>query len=108
MKKKIYPDYGTFTAAVASSYGSSWQGRLVRSKAGRDKGHLYLVLACAENILYLADGRTRGAANPKKKNICHVQTFHRVAADLVEKMSGTLPSDLEIRAAIAELIKEGD
>ena len=107
MKKKKYPDYGAFLAAVASSYGDCWQGRLVRSLAGHDKDHYYLVLAKADNILYLADGRRRGVTNPKKKNICHVQVVHKVAADLMKKKNGTLPGDLEVRAAIAELIKEG-
>ena len=32
---------------------------------------------------------------------------HKVAADLMKKKNGTLPGDLEVRAAIAELIKEG-
>ena len=108
MKKKIYPDYGAFVSAVASSYGGEWQGRLVRSKAGHDKGKFYLVLACAGNMLYLADGHQRGIANPKKKNICHVQIVHKVAADFMNRESGTLPSDLEIRAAMTELIKESE
>lgn len=107
MKKKQYPDYGAFIAAVSSSYDSPMTGRLVRSKAGHDKGRYYLVLACAADILYLADGRKRGIANPKKKNIRHIQIVHKVAADLMNK-SGKLPSDLEIRAAMAELMKEGE
>lgn len=108
MKKKVYPDYGAFIAAVASSYGSDMIGRLVRSKSGRDKGRYYLVLACAADILYLADGRKRGIANPKKKNIRHVQIVHRIAADLMNKKHGDLPSDVGIRAAMAELMKEGE
>ncbi len=57
MKKKQYPDYGAFMEAISSSYDSQMIGRLVRSKAGRDKGRYYLVLARAADILYLADGR---------------------------------------------------
>lgn len=108
MKRRIYPDYGAFLAACASSYGSDMIGRLVRSRSGHDKGRYYLVLARADEILYLADGRKRGIENPKKKNVRHVQIVHRVAADLMNKKDGTLPSDLEIRAAMAELIKEGE
>ena len=108
MKKKQDPDYGAFMEAISSSYDSQMIGRLVRSKAGRDKGRYYLVLARAADILYLADGRKRGIANPKKKNIRHVQLVHKVAADLVSKKNGELPSDLEIRAAMAELMKEGE
>ena len=108
MKKKQYPDYGAFVAAVLSSYDSEMIGRLVRSKSGRDKGRYYLVLASAADILYLADGQKRTIANPKKKNIRHVQIVHKVAADLMNKKNGELPSDLEIRAAMAELMKEGE
>lgn len=70
-------------------------GRLVRSKSGRDKGRYYLVLARAADILYLADGQKRTIANPKKKNYRHVQIVHKVAADLMNKKNGELPSDLE-------------
>lgn len=108
MKKKQYPDYGAFVDAVLSSYDSEMIGRLVRSKSGRDKGRYYLVLARAADILYLADGQKRTIANPKKKNIRHVQIVHKVAADLMNKKNGELPSDLEIRAAMAELMKEGE
>lgn len=108
MKKKIYPDYGAFLAAVRSSNSSAMIGRLVRSKTGHDKGHYYLVLAQAEDRLYLVDGRKRGLANPKKKNISHVQIVHKVAADLMNEEHANLPSDLEIRAALAHLMKEGN
>ena len=96
-----------FLDAVSSSYHSDMIGRLVRSKSGHDKGRYYLVLARADDMLFLSDGRKRGIINPKKKNICHVQVVHKVAADLMDTKDGKLPSDLEIRAAIAELIKEG-
>ena len=107
MKKKLYPDYGAFLTAFKSSIGSDMQGKLVRSKSGHDKGKFYLVLATADGILFLADGRKRGITNPKKKNISHVQIVHRVAADIMNNENKALPSDLEIRAAIAKMIKEG-
>ena len=108
MKKKVYPDYGALLAAAASSCDDGMRGQLVRSRAGHDKGSYYLVLARAEDMLYLADGRKRGVGNPKKKNIRHVQVVHRVAADLMSPKDKALPSDLEIRAALAQLMKEGE
>jgi hypothetical protein len=107
MKKKVYPDYGALLIAAASSSDDGMRGQLVRSRAGHDKGSFYLVLARAEDTLYLADGRKRGVTNPKKKNIRHVQVVHRVAADLMPT-DKALPSDLEIRAALAQLMKEGE
>ncbi len=106
MKKKIYPDYGAFLEAVKTSNSSSMIGQLVRSKSGHDKGNYYLVLAQAEDRLYLCDGRKRSMLNPKKKNIRHVQIVHKVAADLMSKEQDTLPSDLEIRAALAHFLKK--
>lgn len=108
MKKKVYPDYGAFCAAVATSRDDGMRGQLVRSRAGHDKGNYYLVLARADDMLFLADGRKRGVKNPKKKNIRHIQVVHRVAADLMTHVDAALPSDVEIRAALAKLIKEGE
>lgn len=48
-------------------------GRLVISKAGHDKGSVYLVTACEGSFCYLADGRLRPASSPKKKNRKHLQ-----------------------------------
>lgn len=82
------------------------KGQLVKSKAGRDKDRYYLVLGREGNILYLADGRARGALNPKKKNIRHVAKSNRVAADHIAMASGRQLRNEEIRAALHELSGE--
>jgi hypothetical protein len=79
------------------------KGQLVRSLTGRDKDKYYLVLGRAAATLYLADGRKRGAHNPKKKNIRHVQRCNRIAADAVAAAQGRPWRDEEIRAAISKL-----
>jgi len=82
-------------------------GQLVKSKAGRDKGHLYLVLKSEDNLLLLADGRSRTAENPKMKNRLHVQPVGRVAADLVERiMKGEKLSPENIRSALNAILAE--
>ena len=44
--------------AALSSKRGAWRGQLVRSRAGRDKGQYYLVLADSEDgFVWLADGR---------------------------------------------------
>ena len=48
------------------------KGQLVRSLAGRDKGHTFAVLAVEGQILLLADGSRRTLANPKRKKERHV------------------------------------
>lgn len=87
--------------AALSSKRGLWRGQLVRSRAGRDKGRYYLVLADSEDgFVWLADGRKRPAAQPKRKNVRHLQSIRKVAADLLDKADGRSITDEEIRAAI--------
>ena len=48
-------------------------GYLVTSKAGHDKGKVFLIIAEEDEYVWLADGKTRTQANPKKKKKKHVQ-----------------------------------
>lgn len=48
-------------------------GMFAISKAGHDKGRMYLILKEEGEYVYLADGRLRTADNPKKKKKKHVQ-----------------------------------
>ncbi|MGN0975644.1 MAG: KOW domain-containing RNA-binding protein [Gemmiger sp.] len=48
------------------------KGRLVRSKAGRDKNRTFAVLAVDGQMLLLADGSLRGVQRPKRKKRKHV------------------------------------
>lgn len=48
-------------------------GRLVFSKAGRDKDNPYLVVnVIDENYVYLANGNTKKIEMPKKKKVKHL------------------------------------
>ena len=48
-------------------------GMLARSKAGHDKGHVYVILKVDETYVYLVDGKIRTMDKPKKKKMKHVQ-----------------------------------
>lgn len=48
-------------------------GMLARSKAGHDKGHVYVIIKEEEAYVYLADGSVRTIERPKKKKKKHVQ-----------------------------------
>lgn len=48
-------------------------GMLARSKAGHDKGHVYVIYNIEEAYVYLVDGAIRTMAKPKKKKKKHVQ-----------------------------------
>lgn len=48
-------------------------GMLARSKAGHDKGHVYVIYGMDDAYVYLTDGRIRTIEKPKKKKRKHVQ-----------------------------------
>ena len=58
-------------------------GMFAISKAGHDKGRMYLVVGQEKDLVLLADGKTRTMENPKRKKTKHIQiinmarvTFH--------------------------------
>lgn len=53
--------------------GRTMLGMFAISKAGHDKGRMYLIVKEEEDFFYLADGRSRGIENPKKKRKKHIQ-----------------------------------
>ena len=72
-------------------------GSLVYSKAGHDRGILFLVLRIEGEYAYLADGKTRKLEKPKKKKQKHLQkTNWYIAPD------ETVSNDAEIRKALAQ------
>jgi len=48
-------------------------GMLAKSKAGHDKGHVYVIFEVDEAYVYLVDGAIRTIEKPKKKKKKHVQ-----------------------------------
>ena len=48
-------------------------GMLARSKAGHDKGHVYIIMKEDSAYVYLVDGNIRTLEHPKKKKKKHVQ-----------------------------------
>ena len=55
-----------------------------RSKAGRDKDRVYLVLDEKGEQLLLADGKTRSLQHPKIKNRKHVQIIKNVPGEILK------------------------
>ncbi|MGH2452457.1 MAG: KOW domain-containing RNA-binding protein [bacterium] len=78
-------------------------GRVVTSKAGRDRGDRYVVVAAlGEDTVLVADGQRRGMDRPKKKNVKHL-ILHEAAPQLAGKLAqGERPRDEEIRGALAD------
>lgn len=52
-------------------------GMLVKSKKGRDKGCIYVIIDVNAEYVYLADGRKRTACHTKRKNKKHLQIIKK-------------------------------
>ena len=60
-------------------------GTVIISTSGHDKGRLLLVTGADGRFVYLADGKERRLAAPKKKNLKHV----RPTAEFIDPASVT-------------------
>lgn len=73
-------------------------GNIVRSIAGRDRDHLYVVVAITPERVLVADGSRRGINRPKPKNPNHLQLLKRVGS--------CLSADGDIRQILREFSAE--
>lgn len=74
------------------------KGSLVYSKAGRDKGKLFLVFDVKDGYVYYADGKTRQVAKPKKKKIIHINKTNTVLE------IGETVTDSDVRKALSKYL----
>ena len=82
-------------------------GRLVKSLAGHDRGRLFIIVREEAEYVYLADGRTRTAAKPKRKKKKHVQISRIVDEAIMEALTGgAAVTDEQIRYFIRCCMKE--
>lgn len=82
-------------------------GQFAVSKAGHDKGVLYVVSAREGEYVFLCDGRTKMPDRPKKKKIKHIQPVKKtVNKELLQKLqTGVKVYPEEIRYAIKEYME---
>ncbi len=78
-------------------------GSAVYSRAGRDKGGLFIVLDVKDGYAYLADGDKRRTANPKKKKLKHLNKTNFVSEAVADACGQGRVEDHMIRKALAEL-----
>ncbi len=77
--------------------------QIVFSLAGRDKGHLFIVMETEPDFVYLVDGKLRKVDSPKKKRRKHVAYAGSLGEQLLTKLnSGEKVLNSEIRRALAE------
>lgn len=86
-------------------------GKVVLSKAGRDKDHLYVVVRQIDNnYVLLANGYTKLINMPKKKKIKHLSILEDVDDELLLSMQSCDKStDLKIKRflKLRGIVKEG-
>lgn len=66
-------------------------GQVVKSKAGRDKGRIFLVynVINSQNVL-IVDGDLRKLDNPKQKKIKHLIIYNTILPELEEKLGSKI------------------
>ena len=82
-------------------------GQFVMSKAGHDKGEIYVIVAEEKDFVYLSDGRLKLPEKPKKKRKKHIQPITRTLEDtLTEQLkAGESVQAEKIKYAIRQYLK---
>lgn len=70
------------------------------SKAGHDKGKVYIIIEETSRFLLLTDGNLHPIERPKKKNVKHIQPIHKVA------ISGNDITNEAVKLSIKQYLKE--
>lgn len=62
-------------------------GQIVKSKAGRDKGRVFLICRIIdEQYVLVCDGDLRKLTNPKKKKVKHLMIYNTVLTEFAERL----------------------
>lgn len=80
-------------------------GMMAWSRAGHDKGKLYVILHVEGEFAYLADGRTRPLERPKKKRLKHIQVIRKIPENR-KKLQETEMMNEDIKWQIKHFMKE--
>lgn len=85
-------------------------GQLVYSKAGHDKGTLYVIVGEEEEFVYLSDGRLKKPEAPKKKRRKHIQPINQMIDDALRARlaGGATVYPEELMTAIKKYKKGAD
>lgn len=74
-------------------------GKIVCSKAGRDKGHYMAVVKSEDDFLFVCDGKERPLERPKRKNAKHL-CFTKTVLE-----SDSFKTNKSLKKALAEYKK---
>ncbi|QUI21500.1 RNA-binding protein [Vallitalea pronyensis] len=77
-------------------------GQIVKSKAGRDKDRIFIVVDVQGEFALLADGQLRRVEDPKRKKMKHIQPTKKIIEELSDKLSRDKKvTNIEIRRHLA-------
>ena len=77
-------------------------GQVVKSKAGRDKDKIFVIIDIKGEYAYLADGNLRRIEKPKQKKIKHIQPTNYIIQEIKEKLiRDKKVTNVEIRKNLA-------
>ena len=78
-----------------------FEGNVVFSKKGRDKGHMFVVLLSLDNgFVLVCDGDCRKVANPKRKRCKHLSATPHQANDIISLYAMNRLKDSDVRKAL--------
>lgn len=101
-RRRLPVDRPVVTAVPGETSANNMVGRLAISRSGRDAGATYLVVGTeGPTVVFVADGRTRSVARPKRKNVKHLELGAPVPQCVERIASGKALTDEEVRAVIA-------
>ena len=83
-------------------------GQVVMSKAGRDKGRIFLILDIIDDsYVSIVDGKYRKLENPKRKKIKHLIVYKDVIEEFKEKVEkGIGMNDAFVRRSLEPYRKD--
>ncbi len=65
-------------------------GEFAKSKAGHDKGEIFIIVGAEGEYVFLADGKARTVEKPKKKKIKHIQTINCTDDEILKKIDSNI------------------
>jgi len=96
---------------VKSLQNNDLIGKVVLSKAGRDKDHLYVIVdVLNDKYVLLSNGNTKTVQMPKRKSLKHLKVLNNVDDEIKESIiSKDRGTDLKIKRflKLKGIVKEG-
>lgn len=80
-------------------------GDIVRSKAGHDRGQIFVVVQLLDGYAHIVNGKTKKLCNPKRKKWKHVETVEAKNCEIVNMIETNRLTDKQIRKVIHSLLK---